>query len=281
MKPALFNIAKISLSLLFSFTSWAVVACEPRTPLEKVYCQLQEKNSAPPISMAEFRRNTPQVQALLLRRPAKSHGIIMPALTAKPSVKKAERKKTEPTRVQASSAAVDVATPVLVNNSRSAGALPLASCRLYGSSIHCGNNRYNLLGNLNNQKLNKAVFDPERRLGITEYRGDYNNERALHRHLGESYRRYIQGMLAIGLAASTMSYSRFYYTHADAKKNQQNFAERFEKMYEFLKKDKQTMGVKSHYSDDRPASLEFCSELTDEIVVCDNKKINWLYQRVK
>jgi len=106
-----------------------------------------------------------------------------------------------------------------------------------------------------------------------------NDQDNVHRYLGDSYRRYIQAMLDIGLAAATMSYSRFYYTFDDAAKNQRDFAARFEKMYIYLKKDKQTMGVKSRYSDELPVSLKQCSWLNDSLLVCDNDKLNWIYKK--
>tara|TARA_B110000116_G_C16728342_1_gene532518 strand:+ start:226 stop:645 length:420 start_codon:yes stop_codon:yes gene_type:complete len=134
-----------------------------------------------------------------------------------------------------------------------------------------------LLNNLQNRHLQKNVFAAANVLGLDNYSGDIENTRLFNSYLGDNYQRYIEGMLRLGLASSTMSYSRFYYTFHDANKNNRDFAARFEKMYVFLKKDKQSMGVKSRYSDEMPAGLHQCVALTFAIVVCDNKRMNWVY----
>ena len=60
--------------------SQAAPQCQPQTEYEKLYCQIKAKdaNVALP-SFEDFRRNDPQVQALLLKRPAARWGLAVPS----------------------------------------------------------------------------------------------------------------------------------------------------------------------------------------------------------
>lgn len=261
----------------------AQASCLPKGELEKVYCQLQAKGEALP-ALRDFRRNSPRMQRLLLTRSATRHNIALPVLAsaapklapvAKPAVKKENIRRALKPIVKPKDQYLlkepAYLTPSIVLKD---------SCSLSGGQIICPNARYSLLDNLNNRHLDTDVFSANNRLGLSNYRGQLNQSAELKRYMANTYQQYIEGMLKIGLAASTMTYSRFYYTFEDAWNNKRDFADRFEKMYVFLKRDKQTMGVKKRYSSELPQGLHQCAELSAELIVCDNQKINWVYRRI-
>jgi len=296
MTPSYFKIF-LSLWLIPVASLWA--ECNSRSELEVVYCNVKAKGHRGLPSLAEFRRNTPIMQSLLLKRPAAKYAITIPANAGRrtaaatnaaavsrsrytasgrvpePEIKKVRIKKSIKTSNRKNPVRQKrVAVPNRALTWRS-------QCRLQGIKIACKNLgfEYTLLNNRLNRYLDPQVFSPEHVMGLRSYAGALSDRENVHRYLGDSYRRYIQAMLDIGLAASTISYSRFYYTFDDAVKNQRDFAARFEKMYIYLKKDKQTMGVKGRYSDELPVSLKQCSWLNDSLLVCDNDKLNWIYKK--
>lgn len=247
-------------------------ACAPHTELEKVYCQLKGKGESLP-SLEDFRRNQPRIQALLLKAPARRHGITVPKVVSKTTPAKpvkaaitpkpATRKKTPDTAPT---------TP-----QRSQLAHPLSRCQLQGRLIQCPQQQYRLATNRANRHLVKGALGPDNRMELSNYQGDTKNVQALKRHLTRSYERYIEKMLSIGLGASTMSFSKFYYTHAELQQLDVDFADRFETMFGYLKKDKASMAIKDSYLEALPSSIAACNWLKREILVCDNGEHNWVY----
>lgn len=271
--------------LCLSAVGVAHADCRPNGELEKVYCQLQAKGESLP-KMSDFRRNDARMQQLLLKRPAAKHGIRLPVVDKKSAVKATSPKraaaKPKPKKVTKPAVPLAVVEAKAAYRAPSRSALGRAlqtTCSISEARISCAERHYQLLDNLNNRHLNKQVFAESNRLGLSNYLGSINHKPSLNDYMGDAYQRYIEGMLKIGLGASTMTYSKFYYTFEDAWNNKRDFADRFEQMYVFLKKDKQSMGVKKRYSNDLPAGLHQCAELSSHIIVCDNKKINWVYYR--
>tara|TARA_B100000809_G_scaffold140904_1_gene138450 strand:+ start:4977 stop:5792 length:816 start_codon:yes stop_codon:yes gene_type:complete len=263
----------IIILLLLIAANATQAACNPRTELEIAYCQLQAKGARLP-TWGDFRRNNSRMQRLLLKRPSTTHGVALPKASASFNTKQTVSLITSSARATRSIPALSSTTSKHSSLSRKKS---LQDCSLAGAKIVCAEQEYRLLDNLQNRHLQNNVFAAANVLGLNNYSGDIDNTRLFNSYLGDNYQRYIEGMLRLGLASSTMSYSRFYYTFEDANKNNRDFAARFEKMYVFLKKDKQSMGVKSRYSDEMPAGLHQCVELTASIVVCDNNTMNWVY----
>ncbi|AHI30299.1 hypothetical protein [Marinobacter similis] len=81
-------------ALVLAMANGVVVAEEAcsasaTTDLERLYCDVVAQGGGQGLpSQADFRRNQPQVQALLLRRPAKRLGLSVPAVTAEPAQSK-------------------------------------------------------------------------------------------------------------------------------------------------------------------------------------------------
>jgi hypothetical protein len=76
-----------------------------------------------------------------------------------------------------------------------------------------------------------------------------------------------------------MSFTKFYHTFIEVQRSGADFAARMATMFEFLKKDKQSMAVQAHFSRERPNTISQCRRLSGTILVCDDVKHNWLYQR--
>lgn len=273
---------------LLLVAGWPVLACQPRTPLEEVYCQLQSKGETLP-NLEDFRRNQPRIQALLLKAPARKHGIRVPSPGKSKSTQKTYTQSQPHSQPQASASSresaressrevVRVATPK--SQTPEISASDLANCTLQGREIRCPQQRFQLVTNLSNRQLLPHALSEKNRLGLTNYQGNSRDLQALKKHLSLSYQRYIEKMLSIGLGASTMSYSKFYYTHEELQRLQVDFAERFETMFGYLKKDKASMAIKDSYVDALPASIRACVKLQPSVLVCDNGIHNWIYLEV-
>jgi hypothetical protein len=245
---------------------------QARTPLEQTYCKIRAANpSAALPTLQELRRNPEKTQRLLLRRPAAQAGISLPPESA-PRPARSTAPTKAPTAAPARSAIPAEAPARLQTGS-------LAGCELLGKSIRCGADRYTLQGNLPNSQLARGALDVEQPVFFAEYQGTTADSATLMEYATSAYRRYIEAMLDIGLGASTMSFTKFYHTFTDAQAKSTRFGERLSAMFDFLKKDKASMGVQPHYNEALPNSLEQCMRLTEALLVCDNVQQNWVYKR--
>ena len=218
-----------------------------------------------------------------MKRPAAQLGIALPQASAKRAVAKPRPRpaaKPEARRDQAAKkAAAPAPAPPRRPEPRPEPELA-AKCRLQRLVIVCGTSRYELALNRQNKDLDKDALSEQNRLGLRSYRGKPGDQAALMAHLSDSYQRYIEKMLEIGLGSATMSFTKFYYTHETLSQQGEDFAARFETMFSFLKKDKASMGIKARYNDQLPERVQQCSELTDRLIVCAAGEHNWVYVRV-
>lgn len=234
---------------------------QARNGLEKAYCQIEAAGAAtslPPLG--EFRKNPEKTQRLLLRRPAKRAGVSLPP---------EPQPVSEPV---ANSEVVKAHRPAVGGGA----ALP---CQLQEDLMVCGGQRYHLLGNQSNNRLDSAALSSATQLRLPDFVGDPADEDALMNYLEKSYQRYIESMVAIGLAASTMSFTKFYHTFMEVQTGGADFSKRMATMFEFLKKDKQSMAVQAHLSEERPTDVSLCRGLSQALVVCDDVKHNWVFRR--
>ena len=272
LRKGLFCLSAFLLTLAVEAQDSGCMA-QARTPLEQTYCKIRAANpNAVLPSLQELRRNPEKTQRLLLRRPAEQAGIRLPAETvaqARPAAPAAPRaaRAVEPR------AAAAPASPARVQTGG------LAGCELLASSIRCGADRYQLQGNLPNSRLAPGILDAEKRVLFAEYQGSAGDSAALMEYATSAYRRYIEAMLDIGLGSSTMSFTKFYHTFTEAQAKGTRFGERLTAMFDFLKKDKASMGVQSHYNDALPETIEQCMGLSEQLLVCDNVQQNWVYKR--
>ncbi|MFE8071128.1 hypothetical protein QQM79_08715 [Marinobacteraceae bacterium S3BR75-40.1] len=258
--PVVFT-ALLSLSL-----STAQAACldEARTPYEKAYCQIVEKGEGGGLpSFEDFRRNTPRVQALLLKRPAVRAGIELP--------------QRAQNRNRARDRALPSRQPSNPPSPRSEVSSSLDQCQLEGRIISCPGVRYRLAGNRPNSDLAPGALGPANTLDLPDYQGSLDDEAAVRRYLSGAYDRYIPKMVEIGLAGVTMSFSEFYHRFRRHAEQGVDFTRRLEQTYQLLKQDKRTKAVASRLNRGVPHQIEHCARINIEILVCDNVSTNWVY----
>lgn len=222
-----------------------------KTELEKLYCKVvSEGQGAGLPSPTDFKRNDPQVQALLLRRPAGRLGLELP--------------QPEPERSSQPE-----------NGPGPAGRL--ADCRLQGQRITCPQRRFELVENQPNRKLAEGALEPDNSLGLRPFKGNRNDEEAVRRYLSDAYDRYIPKMVDIGLGANTMSFTAFHNAFHTIEDGGVDFARRMEQTFTLLKQDKKTLAVKARYHDELPQDISLCTVINRDIIVCDNVGTNWVY----
>lgn len=240
------------------------------TDLERLYCDVVAQGGGQGLpSQADFRRNQPQVQALLLRRPAKRLGLSVPAVTAEPAQSKPapalpaspKPPKPEPERADLQPTRLD----------------QLASCALKGERIVCPDRQFKLALNQPNRALAPGVLEDENRLGLRPFQGDRSDEQQVRAYLSSAYDRYIPKMLAIGLGANTMSFTAFHNAFHTLEDGGVDFAERMERTYQLLKQDKLNLAVQARYHDRLPENLALCEVINPDIIVCDNVATNWVF----
>ncbi len=272
---------KVFVVVVLVTVSMPALACESyaRNELEKVFCQVKaKKRGALPYSLKDFRKNPPQTQRLLLKRPAAALGLTLPA---------AATDTVAPKAVPHSSAAVAKAKPKPNASKKPQASLhapvhapaPLAGrCVLQGERIQCGDSDFKLLSNVRNEQLAPEAFGHT--LTLAAFDPDTQSPTELGPYLAKSYGAYIDGMVRLGLAASTMSYTKFHHTYLEVARLGEPFHQRMGQMYEFLKRDKATIGVKKRYTALLPEALTQCMPLESTYIVCDDVKHNWVYQKV-
>lgn len=241
-----------------------------QTDLERAYCEVVERGGGAGLpSMVDFKRNDPNVQALLLRQPAKRVGLALPKVSAKPKPE-AKPEMAAPTR-----------QPAKTSSSELSVAQGLADCQLKRELIQCPSAAYKLANNRSLGSLDDGVLEPDNRLGIAPFGGPRSDDEAVRSYLSTAYDRYIPKMLAIGLGANTMSFTAFHNAFHTLEGGGVDFSERMEQTYELLKQDRKTLGVKTRYHDELPENLAQCATIDRNIIVCDNVGTNWVFVRTK
>ena len=250
------------------------------TELERLHCQVVAQGGGQGLpSQADFRRNDPKVQALLLRRPAQRLGLTVPeapsdSAQAKPAASEATTPAPEPRPVAVEPKADPAPEPVEPAAARSNW---LAECRLRGERIACRDRQFELALNRPNAELAPGVLTAQNRLDLPPFKGDRANEQQVRRYLSNAYDRYIPKMLSIGLGANTMSFTAFHNAFHTLESGGVDFAERMEQTYELLKQDKRNLAVQARYHEQLPEDLALCEPVGADIIVCDNVATNWVF----
>lgn len=234
------------------------------TELEKLYCKVvSEGGGAGLPSPTDFKRNSPQVQALLLRRPAGRLGLQVPEPTDTSVAPQPPKFEPEPDEVE--------------TKGDTSSTRWLTDCRLEGKRIICPQRRYGLVANQPNSKLSNGALAPDNRLGLASFEGNRNDEEAVRRYLSNAYDQYIPKMVDIGLGANTMSFTAFHNAFHSIEDGGVDFARRMERTFTLLKQDKKTLAVKARYHDELPQDVSLCSAINADIIVCDDVGTNWVY----
>ncbi|MBW4934910.1 hypothetical protein KZO34_09615 [Marinobacter sp. F4206] len=241
-----------------------------RTDLERLYCEVIAEGAGQGLpSQADFRRNEPQVQALLLRGPARRLGLQVPDADSATGRSASSTAPSPATRASEPAPEPETTPP--------AGPGRLADCRLQAERIVCPDRHFDLALNRPNSELAPGVLDRDNRLGLSSFDGDRTDEPAVRRYLSRAYDRYIPKMVGIGLGANTMSFTAFYNAFQTLEAGGVDFATRMERTFQLLKQDKQTLAVKARYHQKMPETLSLCDAINRDIIVCDDVATNWVF----
>lgn len=226
----------------------------PQNPLEVVYCKIEaSKLKSRLVSIHEFRKNPPKTQRLLLRPLAKKIKLSLPQEQVKHPIAPPKARQLE-------------------NSSGSPLLLP--KCIIQQQDIHCENGTYSLQHNIPRSKLSLGALNNNNRLQLPT--PNYPDE-TQPQYLSRAYAIYIKKMLSIGLAGATLSYTKFVNIYHDQQERSVEFEKRFEEMFELLKTERKSIAVGGKKATAFPKSLRNCFTLSQEIIICDNVKKNWIY----
>ncbi|MFL0802042.1 MAG: hypothetical protein K6L80_16470 [Agarilytica sp.] len=261
---------------------------EAATALEKTYCEVLKKGQGQRLpDFFSFRRNPSHMQRLILKKAALRAGIELPAKEAsvnsfaeslRPEINQASenvRNNIQPPKQSKGKQDGDLRSVQKTEEQYSSKRLD--HCSVAKDQIACGSQRYFLAINIPINHLNQKALGADNRL---RFRTKSKNE-TLIQYLSHLYPIYIQKMLYIGLGDSTVSFTKFHALYESALAQNENFAARFEKMYELLKKERQTMATKQRYRANHPEHISNCMQLTKTLITCDNIEQNWVYKKVK
>ena len=245
----------------------------PKTELEKVYCEVQDRGEGGGLpDIFEFRKNPPKTQALLLRKPAATLGIKLPQ-SKSPVRNVPSEPLTPPIKPEKNLA---VLTPPRLPVAQSNG---LASCQLNNSQIQCGYAHFVLLTNQQISQLEKSALSEFNKLIIPAKSSALYRDYSVQSYLSDVYPTYLEKMIKIGLGDTTMSFTKFVATYQDIVAQGEDFSARFNKMYELLKTERKSNAIKARYNNNFPDNISQCMQVTSLLIACDNVSQNWLYQK--
>ncbi|ARU56676.1 hypothetical protein OLMES_2626 [Oleiphilus messinensis] len=255
-----------------------------QTAYEELYCEIKAKGKGATLpALEDFRRNTPQFQALLLKRPAAQLKLTVPPYTSiKPSLESNSLgpQSTVETPTSGATLAPPRSPQSFDKNEEGSGSVKesrphLSACKLQRSEISCRSGKqYQLQKNKPLSQLSSSALASSNQLRLPPINGSSSEQK---QKLANAYEQYIEAMLQIGLGATTMSYTRFVYTYREIKQKNADFQQRFHKMYELLKQDRRSMAVDTRLPAPYPGQLDACTRLNVKTIICDTSDKNWVY----
>lgn len=230
-------------------------------PLEKTFCNIRAAGGLQNLgSLTEFKNNPANIQRLLIKREAKKFGIALPPKESSPAQARSNRQ---------------TATPPLTPKVQAS----LKHCSLIQATINCGASQYALVVNKKNNQLKSKAFSQHNTLSLPTKQDTPFKQESDYRYLSHIYPIYIYKMLELGLGDSTMSFTKFAAVYWQNKMEELDFVERFETVYNKLKLEKSRNQIRSRYQNNYPNNIHQCMRLDNKIIVCDDMKQNWVYQR--
>ena len=228
-----------------------------KNQFEKIYCQIMAEGEGKNLpDFYSFQKSHPKTQRLLIKREAEKLGIILPEITHSSTTKKHTKKnKTINSQV----------VNQQVRSSISSHDQSLMKCSLKKQFIHCDKKVFELAENSPNHILGTK--------SLPKITASSNDRRALT----ATYKGYIRNMLMLGLGDSTMSYTKFVSIYDETNRQNQNFSDRLNTMFAYLKEERQQNGIKKRYNNNYPNSIKACMHLSNTLIVCDNVIQNWVY----
>ena len=245
-----------------------------QTYYETLYCEIASSGRRSKLpNFTDFQKNSEITQALLLKPHAQ-------ALRIPISLPSRSAKMREPQQ------SVSVDEPKVVEISRDPQTSPkqrletatneASQCTYDKSSIHCGGMTFNQVTNKQNNALQRDALSRNNTLTLPFIESSPQDDN-FEFYLTEAYLVYLDKMMSIGLGGVTMTYSKFYFLYLDLLRRNVDFNQRFSTMFEFLKKDKHSLGVSS-----RPAKLSMlsdkqCSRARSSLFICELGGRNYLF----
>lgn len=241
---------------------------------EQLFCEVQSlQPGAVTVTFNDFRKNDESMQALLLKRPASRLGInvAMPA--------KSNKQPTEKF-----SPAVQVPRKSIENiNYGGSNIQTMAQqkqCNYISTgTLQCNEGNYVFVKNKLNHQLENGALATDNQLNLPDFTGDIDNEAHTSAYVLDAYQIYLGKMIDIGLAEKTMSLGKFSYFFQDITRKGVAFNQRFEVMFTFLKKDKQSLGVSPSKSAPESVDTQNCIQVSDKIYSCNTGSKNILFAR--
>lgn len=237
---------------------------------EQIYCELEAMGKGRELpDFSDFRRNNESTQALLLKRPAQKVGIQL-ALPSRAKRDSSQAMAGTKPGGQSPPAASSQASKRTANT-----ALSIPGCLYADSLLQCGGRDYRFTGNRSNDRLASGVLAGDNKMGMPAPPALIAPE-VIQPYLQKAYGVYLEKMAEIGLAGSTMHFNKFSYLFYDVADKGVSFNGRFETMFHYLKKDKQTLGVQNTAAPSQLA-LDACMKVTDAIIACASGARNYLF----
>lgn len=276
---------KVVFVALVTVNSYAQSFCflSATTDYEQVYCELQARGEAeglPPFH--QFKRNDESIQAVILKRPAERARIPLAPpkkLSSSASNNHIEKVRDEQFKINDSHIKQHQDSRYQEGQGyrQSDLNIDLTDCTLNELLIDCKEKHFSLIGNRLNHRLSVTALSDDNLMSLPRYTGAMNESAAVNHYLAETYRQYLEKMHEIGLAGVTMTYNKFAFLFYDLHEKGLDFSRRFETMYEFLKKDKASMGVSEKVTADMALKLEDCTVLSAQLLLCSRSGRNYLY----
>lgn len=244
------------------------------TYYEQVYCEIKARNPRAALpDFVDFKRNPALTQALLLKPQARPLGmkIVLPKQTSAhtPRQQRGERPQLGQGPGEDTQKTSDKKKDQAIN--------AVTNCDFKPKEIRCVDSVYQIQGNRANSDLADTALSAVNRLVFPAYTGTRGDELAEQQYLLRTYRIYLEKMLAIGLGAATLNYGKFAYLFYDLHEKGVSFVDRFDSMYEFLKKDKRNIRLATQARVPDSLSDSDCYFL-DPLWVCSKSGVNFVYQ---
>jgi len=151
-----------------------------------------------------------------------------------------------------------------------------SQCTYDKSSIQCGGMTFKQVTNKHNDALQREALSHNNTLTLPVIKSSPQDDN-FEFYLTEAYLVYLDKMMSIGLGGVTMTYSKFYFLYLDLLRRNVDFNQRFSTMFEFLKKDKRSLGVSSRAAELSTLSDKQCSRARSSLFICELGGRNYLF----
>lgn len=253
---------------------------------EQLYCEIQSlKPGAIAVPFNDFRKNDEFTQALLLKRPgaAVRVEVAMPQKNSNPQFEPKAAPDESPfvtdTALQKPATTSPGDTRNIIVNSPGRDQCAYVVGGTIEGMLECPNGKYVFAKNRLNRELSEGALSAANQLNLPGFKGSIDNPDQVSAYVYDSYQRYLTKMIDIGLAEKTMSLGKFAYFFQDITRKGVAFNQRFEVMFSYLKKDKQSLHVKPSSTPPESVNTQSCTPVSGDIYACDTGRKNLVFVR--